>query len=99
MEIHTFIIDSGVRKSGYGTKLLLELENIAIEKDCDFIKVDTLSFQALEFYKKNGYQVYGCIDNVGREFKHYYLKKRFKGNLNDYNAICNILLNWHCNTL
>lgn len=78
LEIHTFIIDSGVRKSGYGTKLLLELENIAIEKDCDFIKVDTLSFQALEFYKKNGYQVYGCIDNVGREFKHYYLKKDLK---------------------
>lgn len=78
LEIHTFMIDEDIRKSGYGTKLLSELEKIAMEKDCDFVKVDTLSFQALDFYKKNGYQVYGSIDNVGREFKHYYLKKDLK---------------------
>ncbi|MGN7478761.1 GNAT family N-acetyltransferase [Solibacillus silvestris] len=75
MEIHTFMIDEDIRNTGYGTKLLTELEKIAAEKECDFIKVDTLSFQALDFYKKNGYQVFGRIDNVGRDFKHYYLKK------------------------
>lgn len=78
LEIHNFMLDEEIRKSGYGTKLLLELEKIALEKECDFIKVDTLSFQALDFYKKNGYQVFGSIDNVGREFKHYYLKKELK---------------------
>jgi GNAT superfamily N-acetyltransferase len=51
LEIHTFMIDEDIRKLGYGTKLLLELEKIALEKECDFIKVDTLSFQALDFYK------------------------------------------------
>lgn len=78
LEIHTFIIDENIRKSGFGTKLLLELEKIALEKECDFIKVDTLSFQALGFYEKNGYQVFGCLDNVGRDYKHYYLKKDLK---------------------
>ncbi|UPO90313.1 GNAT family N-acetyltransferase [Niallia sp. Man26] len=78
LEIHTFMIDEDMRKSGYGTKLLAEVEKIAVEKDCDFIKVDTLSFQALGFYEKNGYQVYGTLDNVGREHKHYYLKKELK---------------------
>ena len=78
LEIHTFMIDEDLRKSGYGTKLITELEKIALEKECDFIKVDTLSFQALDFYKKNGYQVFGSLDNVGREFKHYYLKKDLK---------------------
>lgn len=78
LEIHNLILDEEIRKSGYGTKLLVELEKIAIEKDCDFIKVDTLSFQALDFYKKHGYHVFGSIDNVGREFKHYYLKKDLK---------------------
>ncbi len=63
---------------GYGTKLLREIETIAIEKQCDFIKLDTLSFQALGFYEKNEYQVFGTIDNVGRDFKHYYLKKDLK---------------------
>lgn len=75
LEIHTFMIDEDLRKSGYGTKLIAEIEKIALEKECDFIKVDTLSFQALDFYKKNGYQVFGSIDNVGRDFTHYYLKK------------------------
>lgn len=69
------MIDEDIRNSGYGTKLLAKIEEIAVEKDCDFIKVDTLSFQALDFYKKNGYQVYGSIDNVGRDHTHYYLKK------------------------
>jgi GNAT superfamily N-acetyltransferase len=78
LEIHTFMIDEDIRKSGFGTKLLLELEKKAIEKECDFIKVDTLSFQALGFYEKNGYQVFGSLDNVGRDYKHYYLKKDLK---------------------
>ncbi len=78
LEIHTFMIDEDIRKTGFGTKLLAEIETIALEKECDFIKVDTLSFQALVFYEKNGYQVYGSIDNVGRDFEHYYLKKDLK---------------------
>lgn len=75
LEIHTLMIDEDIRKSGFGTNLLLELEHMALAKQCDFIKVDTLSFQALEFYEKHGYQVFGTLDNVGRDFKHYYLKK------------------------
>jgi len=75
LEIHTFMIDEEIRKLGYGTTLLFEIEKVALEKECDFIKVDTLSFQALDFYEKNGYQVFGSLDNVGRDYKHYYLKK------------------------
>ncbi|QFF99261.1 N-acetyltransferase [Psychrobacillus glaciei] len=75
LEIHTFMIDEDMRYSGFGTKLLSELEKMAIKKECDFIKVDTLSFQALGFYEKNGYKVFGSLDNVGRDYKHYYLKK------------------------
>ncbi|KAA0965390.1 GNAT family N-acetyltransferase [Sporosarcina sp. ANT_H38] len=78
LEIHTFMIDEDIRQSGFGTKLLVELEKIALEKECDFIKVDTLSFQALGFYEKNGYQIFGSLDNVGRDYKHYYLKKNLK---------------------
>ncbi|MGX2959601.1 GNAT family N-acetyltransferase [Peribacillus sp. JNUCC 23] len=78
LEIHSLLLDEDIRKIGYGTKLLLEIENIALEKQCDFIKVDTLSFQALGFYEKNGYKVFGSIDNVGRDYKHYYLKKELK---------------------
>ncbi|WP_078380761.1 GNAT family N-acetyltransferase [Sutcliffiella halmapala] len=75
LEIHTLMVEEDIRHLGYGSKLLLEIEKIAKEKNCDFIKVDTLSFQALDFYKKHGYEVFGVLDNVGRDYKHYYLKK------------------------
>lgn len=78
LEIQILIVYEELRKSGLGTKLLLEAEQIARDNQCDFIKLDTLSFQALDFYKKHGYEVYGCIENVGREHKHYYLKKDLK---------------------
>ncbi|MBT2680708.1 GNAT family N-acetyltransferase [Bacillus sp. ISL-35] len=75
LEIHTLMIDEDIRGLGYGTKLLAEMERAALDSQCDFIKVDTLSFQALDFYQNNGYEVYGTLDNVGRAYKHYYLKK------------------------
>ncbi|WP_098742400.1 GNAT family N-acetyltransferase [Paenibacillus sp. EZ-K15] len=74
LEIHYLFVDEPYRKSGYGAKLLNEAEKIAIEKQCEFAKLDTLSFQALDFYIKQGYEVYGKIENAGRH-THYYLKK------------------------
>ncbi|WIV19830.1 GNAT family N-acetyltransferase [Paenibacillus polygoni] len=77
LEIHYLILDEQIRGLGYGSKLLLEIEEIARQKSCDFIKLDTLSFQALDFYLKYGYEVYGSINNAGGH-THYYLKKDLK---------------------
>ncbi|MEC0372834.1 GNAT family N-acetyltransferase [Paenibacillus chibensis] len=74
MEIEYLFVDERLRKSGYGTKLVSEAESIAKAAQCDFIKLDTLSFQALDFYQKQGFVVYGTIENAGG-FTHYYLKK------------------------
>jgi len=59
---------------GYGRKLLLDAEKIAKEKRCDFIKLDRLSFQALDLYKNEGFEIFGTIENAGGHI-HYYLKK------------------------
>lgn len=74
LEIQYLYIEQEYRKSGYGSKLLYEVERIARKKQSDFIKTDTLSFQALDFYKKHGFEVYGLIENAGGH-THYYLKK------------------------
>ncbi|MCY9670880.1 GNAT family N-acetyltransferase [Paenibacillus alginolyticus] len=74
LEVQYLFVDDVYRKLGYGKKLLSEAEQIAKEKKCDFIKLDTLSFQGLDFYKKQGFEVFGTIHNAGRH-THYYLKK------------------------
>jgi GNAT superfamily N-acetyltransferase len=74
LEVQYLFVDDGYRKFGYGKKLLSEVEKIAMEKKCDFIKLDTLSFQALDFYLKQGFEVFGTIHNAGGH-THYYMKK------------------------
>jgi len=74
MEIQYLFVDASHRGAGYGKKLLAEAEKLARDKRCEFMKLDTLSFQALDFYKKLGFEVYGVIENAGRH-THYYLKK------------------------
>lgn len=74
LEIHYLFVEEEYRKFGYGRALLREAEKMAIERKCDFIKLDTLSFQALDFYLKEGFEIYGSIENAGGH-THYYLKK------------------------
>ncbi|WP_186577003.1 GNAT family N-acetyltransferase [Aquibacillus kalidii] len=70
-------VDKTVRHKGYGSKLLKEMEAFAREKRCRFIYLDTFSFQAPEFYKKNGYQVFGVLEDHPKGFHQYFLQKRF----------------------
>jgi hypothetical protein len=53
----------------------LEIERIAREKSCDFIMLNTFSFQAPGFYKKHGYQLMTTIENAPTGHRHYYFKK------------------------
>ncbi|MHA6533893.1 GNAT family N-acetyltransferase [Paenibacillus sp. BAC0078] len=74
LEVQYLFVEEACRKSSYGSMLISEAEQLARSKGCDFIKLDTLSFQALDFYLKQGFEVYGTIPNAGG-FNHYYLKK------------------------
>ena len=63
------------RKDGLGTKLLKELEKIAKEKDCHLIHLDTFDFQAKDFYIRNGYEIFGILDECPENHKRYFMKK------------------------
>ncbi|MZQ86278.1 GNAT family N-acetyltransferase [Paenibacillus sp. 5J-6] len=80
LEVKYLFVEEEFRKLGYGLKLLAEAERLARENFCDFIKLDTLSFQALDFYKKQGFEVFGTLENVGGH-THYYLKKDLAGGI------------------
>lgn len=64
-----------VRRNGYGSILLKEVEKIAKEKGCKLIHLDTFDFQAKDFYLKHGYEVFGILDDCPSGHKRYYMKK------------------------
>jgi ribosomal protein S18 acetylase RimI-like enzyme len=76
LHINFFWIDETVRGSGFGTKLLKEMENFAVEKKCRLIQLDTFSFQAPEFYRKKGYEVFATLNGYPSEkdSRFYYVK-------------------------
>lgn len=75
MEIDILWVHDKYRIQGFGKRLLEEAEKIAREKKCTFIKLNTFSFQAPEFYQKYGYKIISIIENAPQDNKHYYLIK------------------------
>lgn len=79
MEIDILWVEERRRGQGLGEQLLMEAEQLARSKACDFIKLNTFSFQAPEFYKKYGYAALCVIDNAPTGYRHYYYIKRLNG--------------------
>ncbi len=46
-----------------GAILLNKIETEAKAKGCYLIHLDTFDFQAKDFYLKNGYEIFGVIEN------------------------------------
>ena len=68
-------VDEKYRKEGLGRSLLEDVENLSNEKGCHLIHLDTFDFQAKDFYLRNGYEVFGVLEDCPKEHKRYYLKK------------------------
>lgn len=75
MFVEVFWIDEQYRRKGIGTELLQKVESYAKDIGCIFIHLDTFSFQAIDFYKKCGYSIFGVLDDYPDDIKRYYLKK------------------------
>jgi len=76
LEIKILWVKEEYRKSGIGTKLLIETENNAKAKGAIISFLDTFDFQAKDFYLKNGYTIFGILDDFPTGHKRYYLQKR-----------------------
>jgi len=70
-----WIIDH-LRCQSYGSLLLAEAEQEAIRRGCHHACLDTQDFQALPFYEKHGYIVYGKLKDMPLGHTRYSLEKR-----------------------
>ena len=75
-KINTLWVAEEARGKNIGTQLLEVAENKARNLGATIVILDTFSFQAEEFYIKNGYEVFGKIENYPKKNQqHIYLKK------------------------
>ena len=73
--IRTLWVSETVRGSGYGTALMREAEREAIRRGCQNIYLDTFTFQAVDFYLKLGYRIFGELEDFPPGHKRVFLRK------------------------
>ena len=73
--IDTLWVHEDHRKKGIGSELLARAEEIAIKRSCHHVHLDTMSWQAPEFYKKHGYSVIGVLPDIPSGNQKYLLQK------------------------
>lgn len=61
------------RHHGYGARLPALAEEEAKKHGAEHVYLDTFSFQAPEFYKKQGYRVYGELQDFPKGHQRYFL--------------------------
>lgn len=64
-----------LRGQGYGQRLLALAEAEARQRSAEYAYLDTFSFQAPEFYKKQGYEVFGTLENFPPGHQRYFMTK------------------------
>ena len=61
MFIKYFFLEEALRRNGIGRAVIAAAEARALERGCHSAWVDTFSFQAPEFYRKQGYAEFGRL--------------------------------------
>jgi GNAT superfamily N-acetyltransferase len=74
--INFLIVPDSCRKRGVGSALMKKAEEIAANRGCLGIRLDTFSFQAPGFYEKLGYRIFGKLVNHPKGHERiYYFKE------------------------
>jgi ribosomal protein S18 acetylase RimI-like enzyme len=68
-------VDEKLRGQGYGTKLMRLAEDHAKQNGCSFVAVNTMDFEAPEFYKNLGFHVEFERHGFDKDSVFYFLRK------------------------
>jgi|SRR5215470_12151858 len=77
--VELMFVPEKLRGMGLGLRLLQMVEEIAVQRGCTGIWLDTFSFQARGFYERQGYTVFGTLHEQPRGAKRFFLNKILKG--------------------
>jgi GNAT superfamily N-acetyltransferase len=75
--IRVFVVREDLRHQGIGTRLLKTVEQVGLDQSCVGVYLETLDFQAKEFYERLNYRVFGVQENYPIGFKRYFMQKLF----------------------
>lgn len=70
-------VDKNYRSKGFGAELMQAAENLGRERGCLFSTVNTMDWEALDFYKKLGYFVEFQRTGYHNNSTFYFLRKDF----------------------
>jgi ribosomal protein S18 acetylase RimI-like enzyme len=73
--IELLSVPDQMRTQGAGTRLMRTAEELARERQCSGIWLDTFSFQAPEFYRKLGFKEVGRIADYPPGHQRYFFQK------------------------
>ena len=77
LHIDILWVDENFRSKKIGSRLLIAAENEAKKRGCHSVHVDTMSWQAPEFYRKHGYELISELDNIPNGYKKFHFVKEF----------------------
>ena len=69
-------VAEGHRKKGIGSKLLQVAEREALARGCHHVHLDTMSWQAPDFYLKHDYEIVGILPDIPKGNQKYLLMKK-----------------------
>ena len=72
---HLWVAETA-RASGVGRRLIWAAQKEAVARGCDHAHCDTFEFQALPFYEKLGFEVFGRLEDYPPGYSRFYLQKR-----------------------
>lgn len=72
-------VDAAHRRHGIGRRLLQAAETETQARGCVGVYLDTFDFQARPFYERQGYAVFGVLEDYPIGHRRFYLQKRFDG--------------------
>ena len=76
LHVYTLVVAEAYRKQGLGSLILAEAEAEAARRGCIGVYLETMSFQALPFYRKHGYEVFGQLEECPPGHMCYFLQKK-----------------------